>query len=347
MQIVVGLFNLIKQHHRPGAAADLLGELAPLLMAHIARRGAHQPGRGVLFHILGHVEADQGVLASEQRRRQRPAQLRFAHPGGAQEEKRPDGAVGLLQPHPATADGGGHGGHRPVLPHHPAVKLPLQLQQAARLPLGDGLQGNPSPLGQHRRDLLPAQLMGGPALLAALLAVKLPAEVLLRVPENGRPLKILHGNGLGLLPGRPLRPFGQRPQRDGNLLLHPHPGRPLVDEVDGLVGQKPVRQIALGQLHRRLNGLVGDGQPVVILVPAAQPPEDGLGLLRGGLCHLHRLKAALQGGVLLNILAVLLQGGGPHYLDFPPAQGGLEDVGRVDGPLGGPRPHDVVQLVQE
>ena len=71
LQIVVGLFNLIKQHHRPGAAADLLGELAPLLMAHIARRGAHQPGRGVLFHILGHVEADQGVLASEQRRRWR------------------------------------------------------------------------------------------------------------------------------------------------------------------------------------------------------------------------------------------------------------------------------------
>ena len=301
----------------------------------------------MLLHILRHIEADQGVLAAEQGGGQGAAQLRLAHPRGAQKQEHPDGAVGLLQPHPAAADGGGYGGHRLLLPHHPAVELSLQLQQPFGLPLGDGLQGDARPLGQHRRHVLPAELPGGGALLPGLLPVQLPAEVGLRVPEHGGPLKVLHGDGLGLLPGRPLRPVGQGPEGHGHFLLHPQAGRPLVDEVDGLVRQVAVGQIPPGQLHRRVDGPVGDGQAVVLLIPAAQAPEDGLGLLRGGLRHLHRLEPPLQGGVLLDILAVLLQGGGPHHLDLPPAQGGLEDVGGVDGPLGGPGPHDVVQLVQE
>ena len=86
---------------------------------------------------------------------------------------------------------------------------------------------------------------------------------------------------------------------------------------------------------------------MVLLVPAAQPPQNGLGLIRGGLGHLHGLETPLQRRVLFYILAVLLQGGGPYHLDLPPAQGRLEDVGRVNGPLGGPRSHDIVQLVQE
>ena len=301
----------------------------------------------MLFHIFGHVKADQGLLAAKEGGGQSPAQLGFAHPGGPQEQKPPHRPVGLLQPHPPTADGGGHSGHRPLLPHHPAVELPLQLQQAFGLPLGNGLQGDARPLGQHRRDLLPAQLMGGPALLAGLLPVQLPAEIRLRVPEDGRPLKVLHGDGLGFFSGRPLRPVGQRPEGDGDLLFHPHPGRPLVDEVDGLIRQEAVGEIALAQLHRRVDGGVGDGQAVVLLIAAAQPPQDGLGLIRGGLRHLHRLEAALQGRVLLDIFAVFLQGGGPHHLDLPPAQGRFENVGRVDGPLGRPSPHDVVELVQK
>ena len=38
---------------------------------------------------------------------------------------------------------------------------------------------------------------------------------------------------------------------------------------------------------------------------------------------------------------------GADDLQLPPAQGGLDDVGRVDGPLGGARPHDGVELVDE
>ena len=40
----VGLFDLVEQHDRVGAPADGLGQLAALLVAHVAGRGADEPG---------------------------------------------------------------------------------------------------------------------------------------------------------------------------------------------------------------------------------------------------------------------------------------------------------------
>ena len=57
--IRVGLFNFVEQHHGIGLAADLLRQLARLIVAHIARRGAHNAGNGVLFHKLGHIQPNQ------------------------------------------------------------------------------------------------------------------------------------------------------------------------------------------------------------------------------------------------------------------------------------------------
>ena len=86
---------------------------------------------------------------------------------------------------------------------------------------------------------------------------------------------------------------------------------------------------------------------VVGLIPAPQPPEDGQGLVPGGLTHGDRLEAALQGGVLFNILAVLVQGGGSNHLDLSPGEGWLQNVGRVNSPLGAARPHNGVELVNK
>ena len=47
------------------------------------------------------------------------------------------------------------------------------------------------------------------------------------------------------------------------------------------------------------------------------------------------------------MLAVFLLGGGPDHLELSPAEGGLEDVGGVDGALGGACPDEGVQLVDE
>ena len=59
------------------------------------------------------------------------------------------------------------------------------------------------------------------------------------------------------------------------------------------------------------------------------------------------LEAPLQGGVLLDVLAVLIEGGGADDLELAPAQGGLEDIGGVHAALGIAGAHDVVDLVDD
>ena len=83
------------------------------------------------------------------------------------------------------------------------------------------------------------------------------------------------------------------------------------------------------------------------LIAVPQAPEDGPGGVLIGFGYQNGLKAPLQGGVLLDILAVLVGGGGADDLQLAPAQGGLDDVGRVDGPLGGAGAHNGVQFVDE
>ncbi len=83
----MGLLDLIEKHHRIGPAPHLFSELSPFVVAHIARRGAQKPGDGVLFHILRHVEAEQGLPSAEQGGGQGLAQLGLAHAGGAQERE--------------------------------------------------------------------------------------------------------------------------------------------------------------------------------------------------------------------------------------------------------------------
>ena len=124
-------------------------------------------------------------------------------------------------------------------------------------------------------------------------------------------------------------------------------GAGLVDQVDGLVRQEAVGDVAVGQLGRGLERLVGDADPVVRLVAVAQAPEDLDRLLDASARHLDRLEAALEGGVLLDVLAVLVQRGGADGLQLTAGQRRLEDAGRVDRAFGGARADEGVQLVDE
>ena len=108
-----------------------------------------------------------------------------------------------------------------------------------------------------------------------------------------------------------------------------------------------VGDVAVGEVGRGHDGLVGDGDPVVGLVAVADAPEDLDRVGHGGLLDLDRLEAALEGGVLLQVLAVLVERGGADGLQLAPGQHGLEDGGGVDGALGRARTHQGVELVDE
>ena len=65
------------------------------------------------------------------------------------------------------------------------------------------------------------------------------------------------------------------------------------------------------------------------------------------LVHEDRLEAPLQRGVLLDVLAVLVQRGGADGVQLAARQHGLEHVGGVHGALGRARADQGVHLVDE
>ena len=346
----VGLLDLVEQDHGEGPAAHLLGELATLVVADVAGRSAEEPRDRVLLGELGHVELDEGVLVVEQELRQGLGQLGLSDAGGAGEDEGATGALGVLQAGTGAADRLRQGLDGLVLTDDALVELGLHVKELGGLGLG---QLDHRDAGGHGQDLGDERLVdlgdlvevaGLPGLL---LGGALVGQAALVVAQGGGALEVL------VVDGRLLLPFDL-----GDLLVDlaqlgrsrhaadAQAGTGLVDQVDGLVRQEAVVDVAVGELGGGLDGLVGDDDAVEGLVAVAQASEDPDGLLDAGLVDGHRLEAALQGGVLLD-LAVLVQGGGPDGLELTAGQHGLEDGGGVDGALGGAGTDEGVDLVDE
>ena len=124
-------------------------------------------------------------------------------------------------------------------------------------------------------------------------------------------------------------------------------GTGLVDEVDGLVRQIAVGNVPLTHGHRQTAHLRGDGHLVVGLIVGGDALNDLDALLDGGLLHNDGLEAALQGGVLLNVLAVLVEGSGANDLELAPGEGGFQNIGGIHAALGIAGAHNVVDLVDD
>ena len=129
--------------------------------------------------------------------------------------------------------------------------------------------------------------------------------------------------------------------------LHAQPRRRFVDEVDGLVRQEAVGDVAVRQRRGRDQRRVGDADAVMDLVALAQAAQDRDRLLDRRLVHEHRLEAPLQGGVLLDVLAVLVERRGADRVQLAAGEHRLEQVGRVHRALGRAGAHDRVELVDE
>ena len=86
---------------------------------------------------------------------------------------------------------------------------------------------------------------------------------------------------------------------------------------------------------------------MVNLVPLLQPAQNSNRRLDRRLGHLHRLEAAFQRGILLDVFAVLVQGGRAHAAQLAPRQLRLHDVGGICRSLRRARADQGMKLVNE
>ena len=344
----MGLLDLVEQHHAVGLAAHLFGELAGLIVAHIARRRTDQAADRVLLHELTHVQTDQRVHRVKQLVGQLLHQLGFAHAGGADEDEA-GRAAAAGQVCTGALDGLGHQLHGLILADDLGFERALQALQLGELALLDLHRGDAGPqlddpghilhahgdvlhLGLQRRQFV---------LQTGQLGAQVGQLLIVQRLISGRLLQahlLLFQLGhllLGLLPAGQLR------------MAQVAAGTGLVQQVNGLIGQEAVGDVPLRQAHRRVQHIGGNLHLVVALVIALDALHQGDGIGNAGLFHLHGLEAAFQSLILFDVLAVLGKGGGADHLNLPAGQGRLQDVGGVHRALGIPCAGDVVNLVNE
>ena len=114
-----------------------------------------------------------------------------------------------------------------------------------------------------------------------------------------------------------------------------------------LSGQVAVLDVALGELGRGRQRVVGDLAAVMRLVAVAEAAQDEHGLVDRRLVDAHLLEAPLERGVALQVLAVLVERRRADRLELSSGERGLQDRGGVDRALGGACADEVVELVDE
>ena len=129
--------------------------------------------------------------------------------------------------------------------------------------------------------------------------------------------------------------------------LHPQFGCCLVHQVDGLVRQEALGDIALRELYCCDTGIILYTNLVVVLVAFLQSSQDrdGRELIR--LIHHHRLESALQGFVLLEVLLILVERCCTDGAQFSTCQGRFQDVGSVHRSLTTTGTYQCVNLVDK
>ena len=129
--------------------------------------------------------------------------------------------------------------------------------------------------------------------------------------------------------------------------LHAQAACGLVNQVDGLVGQEAIGDVAIGEVggsHKRAIGDVHAMEDLVLLLEATQ---NGDGVLDGRLAHHNGLETTGERRVLLDVLAVLIERGRADRVQVATGERRLEDVAGVHGALGSARAHNGVELIDE
>ncbi len=190
----------------------------------------------------------------------------------------PGGTARILEPGAAATDRLADGAHGLLLADQSRVQFLLHAEELLALGLGDLDDGNARPHAHDLRDLFltDARVHALVARLPLILELELlVAELALLVAEIGGLLELLRLDRRFLLLAHVRDLLFELPvARRRRHRADTHATRRLVDEVDRLVRQEAVADVAVGQLGGGCQSLVGDADAVMRLVPVAKTVQD-------------------------------------------------------------------------
>ena len=346
----VRLLDLVEQNDSIRPTPHQLRQLTAVVVPDIPGWRADQPRHLMPFAVLGHIQPNHRLLVPKQELRQRARQLRLADTRRPQEDETPDGTLRVLESRPRPPNRVGQRRNGLLLPDDAPMQLRLHSRQPQRLLLQHSAHGHPGPLGDKRRDVLRLHRVSDALLLLPRRKRRLILVLQLRprLLDPRRLLEILTLRRCLVLDLKLTHPLIHLFQlRRERLRIDPQPRPRLIDKVDGLVRQLPIRDVPRAQPHRRLQRLRRNRHPVMRLIARRDALQNPDRVLHGRLLDINGLEAPLQRRVLLDVPAILIQRRRAHRLQLAPRQRRLEHVGRVHRALRRPRAHDRMQLIDE
>ena len=273
----------------------------------------------MLLHELRHVEADQALLAAEQELSQGPGDFRFTDARGAEEQERTGGARAGFEAGAGTADGAGEHGDRFILADDALVQLFFNAEQLGDFLFLDRRHRDAGPARDDVFDIVLGDDAGGGVVEVVLLAelAHVFALFTLFIGVEARLLELMVRDGIFHAMNDELDALlniGQIAGQRGGAQFHARTG--FVDQIDGLIRQEAIRDVAAGSIDGGFDRFIGiaDRMELLVAVLDAEENLDGVGF--AGRRNFHGLEAAFEGTILFNGLAELGRSGGADALNF-------------------------------
>src|SRR5579862_2770179 len=124
-------------------------------------------------------------------------------------------------------------------------------------------------------------------------------------------------------------------------------GAGFVDQVDGLIREETVGDVALGEDGGGDDGGILDADAMVDFEFLFEAAEDGDSVVDGWLADHDGPEAAGEGGILLDVFLVFVEGSGADAAELAAGERGFEQVGGVDGAFGRAGSDEGMELVDE
>ena len=298
----------------------------------------------MLFHKLGHVETDQRVGRVKEVLRQLLDKLGLADARGADKDEAHRLVLGR-NAHTVAAYRRGDGLDGLILADDVFLEALVKLAQTAKLVFTDSRGGNLRPELDYAGEVVHRELRVTLRAELVELGLRLDGKAL----ELGQTLKVGFFCALQKLALLVviLDLAVQLHAAVDVLVVQVQIRACLVDEVDGLVGQESVGDVALGQQHRLTQNALGNFDTVELLVVVGDTLQNFERVLHVRLVDRDRLEAALERGVLFNVLAILGERRRADDLNFASGERRLQDVGGVHAALGVARADDVMHFVDD
>mmetsp|Transcript_13989 Transcript_13989/g.33045 ORF Transcript_13989/g.33045 Transcript_13989/m.33045 type:complete len:302 (-) Transcript_13989:1622-2527(-) len=275
----VCFLDLVEEDDGEGLSPDSFCQLAALAVADVSGRRAHKFAHAVALHVLAHVEPDHRALVAKIDLGEGFRDFGLTNTRRAGEQESTNGASRIFEPRAVPA-------HRPrdrvdriVLPHNTGVEVLAQVLQLLCLCLVHPLDGHTGPGRHDRGDLVSSHLRQGHVLVVLLerfLQLSLPLEqkcsfliealcdrVRFRLDDLFQLIRLLHD-------GIPLSARGVVERLPLHVGLNTDAAASFIDQIDGLVGHIPIRDVSVRKLDGRIQRLVGVKAPMVLLVRVFQ-----------------------------------------------------------------------------